>query len=211
MQAAGALLAAVLLWDVLFRSQIGVTIAFLEEMWSRNLAHIMVSPLRPIEFTISLGLMSMMRTLIGFVPATLLAIPLYHYSIYDMGLPLVAFFLCLVVFGWGMGFAIAALLMRWGLAAESLAWLAIFALAPLSGVYYPIDTLPSWVQPVSWALPSAHIFEGMRAFLFEGVFRIDYLLRAIALDLVYLCLGASAFLYSIRLARIHGLFLRVGE
>ena len=43
------LLAAVMLWDVLFRSQLGVTLSFLEEMWSRNLANLFVSPLRPIE------------------------------------------------------------------------------------------------------------------------------------------------------------------
>ena len=35
--AAGALLAAVLLWDILFRGQLGYTISFMEELWSRNL------------------------------------------------------------------------------------------------------------------------------------------------------------------------------
>ena len=90
-QAFGVLLGAVMLWDVLFRSQLGLSISFLEEMWSRNLGHLFVTPLRPYEWVISLLAMSVIRVAIGVVPAALLAIPLYHYSIFAMGLPLIAF------------------------------------------------------------------------------------------------------------------------
>ena len=44
---AGSLIAAVMLWDVLFRGQLGFTFSFLEEVWSRNVANIMMSPLHP--------------------------------------------------------------------------------------------------------------------------------------------------------------------
>ena len=77
-QAFGVLLAAVMLWDLLFRSQLGLSISFLEEMWSRNLASLFVTPLRPYEWLISLLAMSVIRVTIGIVPARLLAIPLYH-------------------------------------------------------------------------------------------------------------------------------------
>jgi hypothetical protein len=80
--------------------------------------------------------MSFLRTLIGVLPAALLAIWLYEYSIFDMGLPLIAFFVNLIVMGWSIGLIVCGLLMRWGLGAESLAWLAIFALAPLSAIYH---------------------------------------------------------------------------
>ena len=36
-QAFGVLLGAVMLWDLLFRSQLGLSMSFLEEMWARNL------------------------------------------------------------------------------------------------------------------------------------------------------------------------------
>ena len=80
------LLAAVMLWDVLFRSQLGLSISFLEEMWARNLGQLFVTPLRPYEWVLSLLAMSVIRVAIGILPAMLLAIPLYHYSIFDMGL-----------------------------------------------------------------------------------------------------------------------------
>ncbi len=210
-QATGILVAAVLLWDVLFRGQLGVSICFLEEMWSRNLGHIFVSPLRPGEFIVSLMVMSLFRTLIGVVPAALLAIWLYNVSVFDMGLPLLAFFINLQVMGWAIGLFVCGVLMRWGLGAESIAWLAIFAIAPFSGIYYPLSVMPDWLQEIVRILPSAHVFEGMRSVLLDKTFRVDLLINAAALNLAYLGAGVMAFLYFFKLSRRHGLILQIGE
>jgi len=210
-QASGVLISAVLLWDVLFRGQLGFSLSFLEEIWSRNLANLSVSPLRPTEFLVALTTMSLIRTLIGILPATGLAIVFYDASIYDLGLPLIAFFLNLLVFGWAIGMMVSALILRVGLGAESTAWLAIFLIAPVSAIYYPVAVLPEWLQAVAWCLPTAPVFEGMRAILMEGQFRPDLLVHAILLDLVYLGVGAGLFLYSFQVARRRGLLLQVGE
>jgi ABC-2 type transport system permease protein len=210
-RAFGVLLSAVMLWDVLFRGQLGFTLSFMEEMWSRNLANLFVSPLKPIEHVLSLITMSLIRTIIGVLPAALLAIPLYHYSIFAMGLPLVAFFLVLTVMGWALGLAICGGILRHGMGAESLAWTVIFALAPLSCVYYPVSTLPGWLQPFAWALPSTYVFEGMRDVLFSGDFRLDYFVTALALDLVMIALGAFIFFLAFRDARRRGALLQMGE
>ena len=211
MQAGGALIAAVLLWDVLFRSQIGVSISFLEEMWSRNLGQLFVSPLRPWEFVVSLLATSLLRTLIGVIPAAFLAALLYHYSIFDLGLPLLAFFVNLLVMGWAIGLLISAIILRYGLGAESLAWLVIFSIAPLSGIYYPVAVLPDWLEPLAYALPSAHVFEGMRAVMFDQSFHWDHLAWAIGLNFFYLGGSLAVFLATFRIARIRGLLLQIGE
>ena len=210
-QAFGVLLAAVMLWDLLFRSQLGLSISFLEEMWARNLAQLFVTPLRPYEWVLSLLAMSVIRVMIGVIPAALLAIPLYHYSIFDMGLPLLAFYAVLTAMGWALGLGICGGILRHGMGAESLAWTVIFALAPLSCVYYPVTTLPAWLQPVAWCLPSTYVFEGMREVLFTGAFRTDYFLAAIALDLVFLAGGATIFSIAFRDARRRGALLQMGE
>ncbi|HYB08832.1 MAG TPA: ABC transporter permease [Alphaproteobacteria bacterium] len=210
-QAAGILIAGVLLWDVLFRSQLGVAVSFLEEVWARNLGQLFVTPLRPYELMLSLAAMSFIRTIVGIVPAALLCIPLYHYSIFTIGLPLVAFFINLMVFGWAMGLMVSGCILRYGLGAESLAWLAIFALAPISGVYYPISILPGWLQPIAWALPASHVFEGMRAVMFEHVFRTDLLMQALLLNAFYLVIGGVVFLAFFRAVRRRGLLLQMGE
>jgi len=210
-QAAGVLIAAVLLWDVLFRGQLGFSISFLEEMWSRNLGHLFVSPLRPYEMVAALMAMSFIRTLIGVIPAALLAIPLYHYSVFGLGLPLIGFFANLLMMGWAIGLCVSALILRFGLGAESLAWLAIFLMAPISAIYYPVSVLPGWLQTVAWALPSAHVFEGMRAIMFEQTVRTDLMLHALALNALYIALGVAVFLYTVHVARKRGLLLQMGE
>jgi len=210
-QASGVLLSGVLLWDVLFRSQLGVSLVFMEEMWSRNLGHLFVSPLRPFELGCALLTMSLIRTLIGVGGAALIAIPLFHYSIFSMGLPLLAFFINLIIMGWSIGLLVSGFVLRYGLGAESMAWIAIFAVQPVSGVYYPIETLPVWLQYVAAGLPSSHVFEGMRAVLFDHVFRVDLLLHAALLNVVYLAAGFASFLAYFKIARVRGQLLHVGE
>jgi ABC-2 type transport system permease protein len=210
-QASGVLISAVLLWDVMFRANLGVAVAFLEEMWSRNLGQLFVSPLRPHELVTALALMSLIRTLISVVPAALLATPLFGVSVFDLGPALAAFFANLMLFGWSVGLCISALVLRFGLGAESLAWVAVFALAPVSGVYYPIDVLPGWLIPVAQALPSAHVFEGMRAVLFDGAVRGDLLVNAAVLNVLYAVASTVFFLRMVRVARMRGLLLQQGE
>jgi ABC-2 type transport system permease protein len=210
-QASGVLMAAVLLWDVLFRAHLGVSLAFFEEMYSRNLGHLFVSPLRVSELTGALLAISFLRTLIGIGGAALLAIPLYNFSIFGLGLPLLGFFANLLVMGWSIGLLVAGMVLRYGLGAESFAWVSIFAIAPLSGIYYPVSTLPAWLQPVSWLLPSSYVFEGMRQVMFGQVVRTDLMWQAVGLNFIYLALGAGFFLLAFHSARRNGLLLRVGE
>lgn len=210
-QASGLFIAAVLLWDVLFRAQLGVSIVFYEEMYSRNLGHLFVSPLRPYELAISLLTISLLRTLIGVGAAALLAIVLYRFSIFDLGLPLLAFFANLLVMGWAIGLIVVALVLRYGLGAESFAWAIIFAFAPISGIYYPIAILPNWVQPIALSLPSSHVFEGMRALMIEHIFRFDHFFIAVGLNIFYLIVGVGVFLLSFHIARQRDLLLHVGE
>ncbi len=210
-QAFGVLLSAVLLWDILFRGQLGVTMSFLEEMWSRNLGHLFVSPLRPHEMIVALMTISFFRTLIGIIPATILAVLFFGFSVYSLGFPLIGFFFNLIVMGWAIGLVMSGVVLRYGLGAESLAWVAVFAVAPISGIYYPIGVLPEWLQSVAFFIPASHVFEGMRAILVNGEYRADLMINAILINVVYLSIGSAAFFSFFRTARNRGLLLNLGE
>lgn len=210
-QATGILLSAVLLWDVLFRGQLGVSLIFMEEIWSRNLAHLFVSPLRSWELITSLLTMSLIRTLIGVGGASLIAIPLFDYSIYTLGWPLIVFFVNLLILGWSIGLMVSGIVLRYGLGAESMAWIAVFAIQPISGVYYPISVLPEWLQKIAFVLPSSHVFEGMRAVIVEHTFRSDLLFWAVVTNIFWLLCGIIVFLLFFRAARMHGQILNLGE
>jgi ABC-2 type transport system permease protein len=210
-RASGVFIGAVLLWDILFRSQLGFSISFLEEMYARNLGNIMMSPLRPVEFVAALMIMSLIRLAIGMVPVTLLAIAFFGFNLWSLGVALAAFFVNLVLTSWSIGILVSGLLLRNGMGAESLAWTIMFLFLPLTCVYYPVSVLPNALQYVAWSLPPTYVFEGMRALLIDHVFRADLMLEAFAFNVVLFAAAAAAFLALLRSARVQGTLLQTGE
>jgi ABC-2 type transport system permease protein len=210
-RAGGTFIGAVLLWDILFRGQLGFSVSFLEEMWSRNLANLMISPLRPSEFVVALMVMSIVRLAIGMVPASLLAIGFFGFNLYGLGLALAAFFANLILTSWAVGIFVSGLVMRNGLGAESFAWTIMFLLMPLACVYYPVAVLPGWLQWVALALPPTYVFEGMRSLLIEHIFRADLMWRALALNALWFGAGVFAFMRLLDAKRRHGSLLQSGE
>jgi ABC-2 type transport system permease protein len=210
-RAGGTFIGAVLLWDILFRGQLGFSVSFLEEMWSRNLANLMMSPLKPIEFVIAMMVMSIIRLLIGMVPVSLLAIGFFGFNLYGMGLALAVFFLNLILTSWAVGIFVSGVIMRNGLGAENLAWTIMFLLMPLTCVYYPVAVLPHWLQLVAWSLPPTYVFEGMRTLLIDGVFRADLMVEALSINAVLLIASFATFLALLKSARRHGSLIQSGE
>ena len=210
-RAGGMFISAVLMWDILFRGQLGFSVSFLEEMWSRNLANLMISPLRPLEFVAALMTMSIVRLAIGMIPVTILAIVFFGFNFYSFGFALAAFFLNLILTSWSVGVVVSGFVMRNGMGAESLAWTVMFILMPLTCVYYPVSVLPHWLQYLAWALPPTYVFEGMRALVLEQTFRADLMLAAFALNLVYFAIAVAVFLGLLRSARRIGSLLQSGE
>jgi ABC-2 type transport system permease protein len=210
-RAGGTLIGAVILWDILFRGQLGFSISFLEEMWARNLGNLMMSPLKPIEFLLALMAMSVIRLALGVIPMMLLAFYVFHFNFLGLGLPAVAFFCNLIFTSWAVGIFVSGLVLRNGLGAESIVWTLMFALMPLACVYYPVNVLPLWLQYVSWCLPPTYVFEGLRALLTDRVFRADLMASALAINAVLLVASFAAFNALLNSARRHGSLLGGGE
>src|SRR5262245_6844571 len=210
-RAGGTFIGAVLLWDVLFRGQLGFSLSFMEEMWSRNLANLMISPLRPAEFILALIVMSLTRLAISTIPVALLAIAFFGFNLFGLGLALAAFFVNLLLTSWAIGIFVSGLVMRNGLGAENMAWSIMFIFLPLTCVYYPVSVLPAWLQHIAWALPPTYVFEGMRALLIDQVFRADLMLQALGLNLAFFAAGSAAFLALLKSARRNGSLMQGGE
>ena len=210
-RAGGTFIGAIILWDILFRGQLGFSISFLEEMWARNLGNLMMSPLKPIEFLISLMIMSLIRLAIGVIPMTLLAMFVFDFNFYSLGLPLIAFFCNLIFTSWSLGIFVSGLVLRNGLGAESIVWTVMFGVLPLTCVYYPVTVLPHWLQYVAWALPPTYVFEGMRALLIDHVFRADLMFDALLINAVLFIASFAIFLALLKGARRAGSLLQGGE
>ncbi|MEZ5828784.1 MAG: ABC transporter permease [Hyphomicrobiales bacterium] len=210
-QAAGVLIGSVLLWDILFRSKIGFSTTFIEEMWSRNLGNLLTSPLRPYELVAALSLWSIIRLAVSMVPVAIAAFFIFGFNLLDLGLALAAFFFVLVLTSWSLGLIAAGVILRYGLGAEELAWSLAFLLLPLSCVYYPVSVLPEWLQWVALALPPTHVFEGMRSILLHHTFDATDLWWALGLNAIYLVAGYATFSWFLNSARVNGTLLQLGE
>ena len=207
----GILLTGVLLWDVLVRGELGLFLSFLEEMYSRNLGNLFVSPLRLHEFVIAQMLMSIVRVLIGSGVALLVALVFFDLRFAQQTFALSMCLGCLLVFGWAIGLLANGLVLRFGLGAEEIGWAVVFLIGPLSGAYYPISVLPSWLQQIAFALPTAWAFEAMRAALIEGRTAWNFLGISMLLNVLYFAVFAFAFKRFVESGRERGLLLQMGE
>tara|TARA_B100000989_G_scaffold192431_1_gene145129 strand:- start:78 stop:869 length:792 start_codon:yes stop_codon:yes gene_type:complete len=208
---AGVILSAAILYDFLFRSSISYNMLFLEEIWSRNIINLFVSPLKISEIIFALTSSALIRTMIGLVPAALIAIPLFGVSIFDLGIPIILLLLSLYIFGITLGLLVTAGLVRFGPSFENIAWASLFFIAPLGCIYYPVDILPQWVQPVALGLPLAHIFEETRNILINNSVNLKNIYYAIILNLIYLSFAIAIFYRSFVSAKRNGTLINIGE
>ena len=205
------LLGALILWDILFRSQQGISVSFLEDVWARNLLNLFASPLKPMEYISGLVLVSFFKITIAGAVLSLLAWLLYSFNIFVIGISLVPFILSLVVLGLAIGIFTTALILRFGQQAEVLAWGIALIFQPVSAVFYPVSVLPPFLQAVARYVPASYIFEGMRAVVTTGKFPLTELLWSFGLDALYLLAALFIFRRVLRVVRKLGLLARVGE
>lgn len=198
------MLGGILLWDVFFRAQQGVGMSVLQEMWVGNTLNLFVSPLRAYELVIATALVGFIRAAITATVLGVVAYLLYAFNLLQMGFGLLPLFGLLLFFGWSVGLFTSALILRFGEAAESLAWAVPFVIQPFVAVFYPVSALPPALQWFAWFFPCTHLFEGMRAVLQGGSIPWPQLSIALALTCGWTCLTGSYFAYTLRYVRRQG-------
>ena len=202
------LLGAVLLWDFLVRVMQGVTMAFFEDVWSRNFLNIFATPLSIAEYLSGLVISSIATSSIGLFVMLVLTTTIFGFSFFAYGLMLLPFLLTLFLCGIALGIFSCAVVLRLGPASEWFIWPLPALIAPFAGVFYPLATLPDWMQYASVILPPAYVFEGMRTVVEGGVVSLHAALWGGCLAVVYLLLACRFFTRTYRYAVRTGLLAR---
>ncbi|BCX49269.1 ABC transporter [Haloferula helveola] len=205
------LIGAIILWDALFRSQQGVAISFLEDVWTRNLLNIFAAPIRMTEYLAASFTVGGLRVLVTALVMALIAVVSYGFNLFQFEWLLIPFYGNLLMFGWALGIVSTSLILRFGHAAESLAWAVPFMVQPFACVFYDVGVLPRWMQVVSLSMPPAHIFEGMREVLDTGEMDPRKLLMATALNGLYLLGAGMLFSRMLSIARHRGLLVKAAS
>lgn len=188
-----SLLGAVLLWDFLTRVMQGITMAFFEDVWSRNFLNIFATPLFISEYLCGLVMTSVATSAVGLITMLLLAAVVFGFSYLSYGFVLAQLLLTVFLFGIALGIFAAALVLRFGPSAEWFIWPIPAMLSPFAGVYYPVSTLPVWMQWISHLLPPSYVFEGVRGVVAGHPAPAGPLAWAASLAVVYLLLACWIF------------------
>jgi ABC-2 type transport system permease protein len=202
------LLGAIVLWDFLVRALHGVIIAFMEDVWSRNFLNIFAAPLSIAEYLTGLVLFSVSTSLVVLAVMVVLATAAFGLSFFAYGVMLVPFLLMLFLFGIALGIFGAAVVLRWGPAAEWLIWPIPALLSPLACVFYPLSALPSWMQWPARLVPPSYVFEGMRRVVEGRGASLEPMLICAVLTVFALLLSCRGFLSVYRHAVRTGLIAR---
>jgi len=197
-------LGAVLLWDFFTRVMQGVTMAFFEDVWSRNFLNLFATPLSITEYICGLVLCTVWSCIVGLVIMLILATVVFGLSFLSYGIALVPFLGILFLTGIAIGVFACAAVLRFGPSAEWFVWPIPAVLAPFTGVFYPLSTLPKWMQTVARALPPSYVFEGLRSVAGHQGFSGIGLAEGIVLAILYV--GLSCWLFT----RVYQRALRSG-
>ena len=203
-----SILGAVLLWDFLGRVMQGVTTAFFEDVWSRNFLNIFATPLTIADYLGGLVLTGIGTSLMGLLVMLGLASTVFGLSFFSYGAAIAPFLLVLFVTGISLGVLGAAIVLRLGPASEWLIWPIPSLLSPFAGVFYPLSTLPDWMQAIGRALPPSYVFDAMRGIVAGHSARPEALAFAVGLAFAYLMLACWAFAAVYRYAIRTGLIAR---
>jgi ABC-2 type transport system permease protein len=198
-------LLGVILWYVVWRGQYEITVNFLEELWSENTVNLFSSPLTLAEWTVALLSLGFLKLFLTVTFTATLAWFLYAVNIFRLGFLLIPFLVNLLVVGWWFGLFVSSMFLRWGTKVQSLAWAGGYLMMPFSAVFYPLASLPIWMQRVAVWLPTTYVFEGMRMAVETGFVPMDMIVKSVILNMMYFALMLILFISSFQRAKVRGL------
>jgi ABC-2 type transport system permease protein len=189
-------LGGVILWDLVFRAKNGVAMCLLEEVHSRNLISVMASPITPGEYLAGAVAVGFAKLAVTWSIMAGLAWALFSFGVLEVGVSLAVYVTVLLAFGVALGLTVIGFVLRFGYAADELAWALAAIVVPFAAVFYPVRSLPGWAQAVATFVPPAHAFEAMRANLADRAATWGSVPFAFLLDALYI---AAAFWFARRM------------
>lgn len=198
------LVTGIMLFHLIWQLTLAGSLGLLEEVWTRNLLNLITTPLTEREFLASTGVVGLIRTVISVTVIALVGLGFYAVAPDSAGWVLVPAATILLVFGWAITSFVVALTLQYGDSAEVFSWGILVLLMPLSGFFYPIESLPTALQAVAQVVPLTHVFDAVREGLETGTVAWDELAVAAAGTVVLLGLATWFLGHQLRRFRSEG-------
>lgn len=205
---AGALIAGLIFWTLIYGVTRDIAFSLLEDAWSRNLFNLYSSPLKVGEVIVGSLILSIIKACITVTIVVSIAFGLFHFNLFAHGMIVFFYLFNIFVFGWWYGFVATFLILRFGTKIQTVAWSLVALIYPISGIFYPLSVLPPALQLLAKAVPVSYIFEDLRAMIIsnEGPDAAG-LLAVTLLNLAYLSIGIWLYVRGFRHAKRRGWFV----
>ncbi|MDO8451718.1 MAG: ABC transporter permease [bacterium] len=180
------MLTGMVLWNVIWAGQYGLTVGVMWEVWSHSLTSLFITPLTLEEFLIGQAVSSTIKAAISVILTALVTYVIFGFSVLTLGWPLLLYAIELLVFGWAAGMIVLSLIFRMGTDVQSLSWSIVFLIQPFGAVFYPVQVLPEQIRWIAFGIPTTYIFETVRGQLRDGSINGAYLAIGTVLNVIYL-------------------------
>ena len=202
------MLGAAILWTMFYSFQRDMAVGFIDELWSRNLINLFSTPLTVSEYMVGLIIVNLLKVMFGLVASSAIAWAAYSFDILPWLPKFIPYMANLLLFALALGIAITGMIFRYTTKIQTLAWSFAGLLMPVSCIFYPISSLPKWLQTVAWMMPTAHSFEGMRDVMAGKGFSPLHFWWGAGLNVVYFALAIAFFIWIFEKARNRGLLVK---
>jgi len=199
------LLTGMVLWQVTFRTNLEVAKNLLQELWDANLINFFATPLQTSEWIMGLMFLGPLSTLFTIPYGAFIVYITMGQNIFTLGWFILVMIGLLTIGGWILGLIAASFLIRYGQKMDSIIWAIGWLPAPFCSVYYPLETLPVWMQTISKLLPMTYAFEAMRIFTSTNTISWHHVGISLGMNLLYLCGALALFFYMFNKSKEQGL------
>ncbi|KKT02285.1 MAG: ABC-2 type transporter [candidate division TM6 bacterium GW2011_GWF2_43_17] len=199
------LLINIALWPLVNRGSLTLSLALFEELRSQNLANLLTTPLTIYEWIAGSILEGALSSLAVLGVCSGILWGLFHVNVLEAGLLIIPVCIFGFLTGVAISFLTTAILIAWGTRFQTIIWMAGWGFGLISGIFYPIENLPGFLQSAAQLFPLHYLFSNIREFVSTQQFTLFNLLIGILGSIGYfLCCGAL-FLLAYKYSRKQGL------
>jgi ABC-2 type transport system permease protein len=163
------LLIGTLVWAYLSAVLDDLSLVITWERWEGTIEHTLMAPVSRAVHLLGMSIFGVLHAVVRTALIFLIALPFFTVDVGQANWPVA---LCIVAVG---SISIAGLAVLTGVLpllyperGEQMSFMMQAAILLVSGVYYSVEVLPSWLRTVSHLSPATYILEGIRGAIIEG-------------------------------------------
>lgn len=163
------LLVGTLMWAYLAGVLDDMSLVIMWERWEGTIEHTLMTPVSRVVHLVSMAIFGIGHAVVRTLLILICALPFLSVSFANASwLSAAAVVAVGSVSLIGLGILTGILPLLYPERGEQMSFMVQAVLLLVSGVYYSVNVLPTWLQPISYAVPTTYMLRGIRAALIDG-------------------------------------------